>query len=86
VAGGYSDPANRYLDAAGLRAWVEAERGRELDRLHLLDAAAERVYRRWRTTRTARIEAVDKVLVLLDLELAHVLDELWCRKRSGGGH
>jgi hypothetical protein len=39
---GYSDPAYRYLDAAGLRAWVRAERGDELERLHLLDQAADR--------------------------------------------
>jgi hypothetical protein len=83
VADGYSDPSYRYLDAAGLRAWVQAERGQELERLHLLDAAAERAYRRWRVSRTARIESVDRVLTALELELSHLPDSLWRRKRSG---
>jgi hypothetical protein len=68
--GGYDEEANRFLDAAGLVAWIEAERGPEVTRLHLLDGAAERSWRRWHHTRTARLEAVDRVLVLLDLELA----------------
>jgi hypothetical protein len=70
--GGYDEEANRFLDAAGLVAWIEAERGPEVTRLHLLDGAAERSWRRWHHTRTARLEAVDRVLVLLDLELAHL--------------
>jgi hypothetical protein len=78
----YAD-GDRFLDAPSLRAWIEAERGGELGRLQLLDPAAERALRRWRTSRTARVEAADTVLVLLDLELAFVPDALWRRKRSG---
>lgn len=37
--GGYDEEANRFLDAAGLVAWIEAERGPEVTRLHLLDGA-----------------------------------------------